>query len=102
MAAGREISSFQCDVCGETLESWNTAWVPHYQLVAGPATPPEWKGGQARLRPPSVTRRAMPVNRGLASRTSDFLGLLTIRDGDDASILDAAGADGPSDADSST
>jgi hypothetical protein len=44
----------------------------------------------------------MPVNRGLASRTSDFLGLLTIRDGDDASILDAAGADGPSDADSST
>jgi hypothetical protein len=41
MAVGREIRSFQCDICGETLESWNTAWVSHYRLVAGPATPPE-------------------------------------------------------------
>src|SRR5262249_57304377 len=41
MASGREINSFQCDVCGETLESWNTAWVPNYWLVAGPVRPPE-------------------------------------------------------------
>ena len=41
MASGREINCFQCDVCGETLESWNTAWVPNYRLVAGPVRPPE-------------------------------------------------------------
>jgi predicted SprT family Zn-dependent metalloprotease len=41
MADGREIDSFQCDVCGATLESWNTAWVPHYRLVAGLVRSPE-------------------------------------------------------------
>src|SRR5207248_9182703 len=25
VADGREIDSFQCDICGEILESWNTA-----------------------------------------------------------------------------
>jgi len=32
----REISSFECAVCGETLENWNSAWVPRYRFIAGP------------------------------------------------------------------
>jgi len=36
----REIASFECAVCGSTLESWNTAWVPSYQLVAAPVQKP--------------------------------------------------------------
>jgi len=39
MAASRQISSFECSVCGATLESWNSAWVPTYRLVIGPAIP---------------------------------------------------------------
>ena len=34
-APGRQISSFECSVCGTTMESWNTAWSA-YRLVAGP------------------------------------------------------------------
>jgi hypothetical protein len=41
MAASRQISSFECAICGVTMESWNTAWVPSYRLVAGPAHKPE-------------------------------------------------------------
>jgi hypothetical protein len=33
MAASREMSSFECSLCGTTLESWNTTWVPNYRLV---------------------------------------------------------------------
>lgn len=33
MAPTREMSSFECSVCGTTLESWNTTWVPNYRLV---------------------------------------------------------------------
>jgi hypothetical protein len=33
MAPTREMSSFECAVCGTTLESWNTTWVPNYRLV---------------------------------------------------------------------
>lgn len=33
MAPTREMSSFECSVCGATLESWNTTWVPNYRLV---------------------------------------------------------------------
>jgi hypothetical protein len=33
MAPTREMSSFECSLCGVTLESWNTAWVPNYRLV---------------------------------------------------------------------
>ena len=40
MARSREIASFECAVCGSTLESWNTAWVPSYQLVAAPVQKP--------------------------------------------------------------
>jgi hypothetical protein len=36
MAKVREIASFECPICGETLETWNTAWVPTYRLIAGP------------------------------------------------------------------
>jgi len=36
LASMREIDSFECAVCGTTLESWNTAWVPTYRLVVGP------------------------------------------------------------------
>jgi hypothetical protein len=40
MASGRQISSFECAVCNTTLESWNTAWVPTFRLIAGPVRPP--------------------------------------------------------------
>jgi hypothetical protein len=36
MAISREINSFECSVCGDTMESWNTAWVPTYKLIVGP------------------------------------------------------------------
>jgi len=36
MAPAREVNSFECSHCGETLESWNSAWVPSYRLVVGP------------------------------------------------------------------
>jgi len=26
MAPSRELNSFECSVCGETMESWNSAW----------------------------------------------------------------------------
>jgi hypothetical protein len=41
MAPGRQIASFECAVCGTTLESWNTAWVPTYRLIAGPVRQPQ-------------------------------------------------------------
>jgi hypothetical protein len=34
MATRREMSSFECSICGATLDSWNTAWVPAYRLVS--------------------------------------------------------------------
>jgi hypothetical protein len=39
MAAGREISSYQCELCDRTLESWNSTWVPIYRLVMRPVKP---------------------------------------------------------------
>jgi hypothetical protein len=41
MAKSRVIASFECAVCGSTLESWNMAWVPTYRLIAGPVRLPE-------------------------------------------------------------
>ena len=41
IAPSRQISSFECLVCGATIESWNTAWVPTYRLIAGPVKLPE-------------------------------------------------------------
>lgn len=40
-APDRETSSFACLVCGATMETWNTAWVPSYRLVAGPVRMPD-------------------------------------------------------------
>jgi hypothetical protein len=40
MALGRQISSFECSVCGSTLENWNTTWVPAYRLIVGPVRMP--------------------------------------------------------------
>jgi hypothetical protein len=37
IAEAREISSFECAVCGETIENWNSAWVPRYRFIACPA-----------------------------------------------------------------
>ncbi|UPK03487.1 hypothetical protein [Bradyrhizobium sp. 170] len=37
MAPSREIDSFECTVCGATLEKWDTAWVPTYRLIVEPA-----------------------------------------------------------------
>jgi hypothetical protein len=39
MAAGREISSYQCEVCDRTLENWNSTWVPCYRLIMRPEKP---------------------------------------------------------------
>jgi hypothetical protein len=36
MAPSREIDSFECTICGVTLETWDTAWVPSYRLVSAP------------------------------------------------------------------
>jgi stage III sporulation protein SpoIIIAA len=44
MAKSREIASFECAVCGQTMESWNTTWVPLYRLVAGPVRMPDQTG----------------------------------------------------------
>jgi hypothetical protein len=41
LAPGREIGSFECAVCGVTMESWNTAWVPAYRLVVGSIGKPD-------------------------------------------------------------
>jgi hypothetical protein len=40
IAEAREISSFECAVCGETIENWNSAWVPRYRFIACPAKTP--------------------------------------------------------------
>ena len=36
IAEAREISSFECVVCGKTIENWNSAWVPRYRFIACP------------------------------------------------------------------
>lgn len=41
LAATREIDSFECVVCGVTMETWNTAWVPRFRLVIGPIRAPD-------------------------------------------------------------
>src|SRR3982074_3805757 len=37
IAEAREISSFECAVCGATIENWNSAWVTRYRFIACPA-----------------------------------------------------------------
>jgi hypothetical protein len=43
-APSRQIASFECSVCGDTMESWNTAWVPIYRLIAGPVRHSSFEG----------------------------------------------------------
>src|SRR5713101_7561812 len=51
IAEAREISSFECAVCGATIENWNSAWVPRYRFIACPAR-------DAELQPiPNPARR---------------------------------------------
>jgi len=40
IAVSCETSSFVCELCGTTLESWNSSWVPRYRLIAGPIRMP--------------------------------------------------------------
>jgi hypothetical protein len=40
MAPTREVDSFECAYCGDTLESWNSAWVPSFRLIIGPIEKP--------------------------------------------------------------
>lgn len=40
MAPERQIASFEWSLCDTTLETWNTAWVPTYQFLAGPVRLP--------------------------------------------------------------
>ena len=44
MAQSREIDSFECTICGVTLETWDTAWVPNYRLVSAPEESPRQDG----------------------------------------------------------
>lgn len=37
MAPSGQVDNFDCAVCSQTLESWNTATVPSDRLIAGPA-----------------------------------------------------------------
>jgi hypothetical protein len=57
MAASREIDSFECTACGATLETWDSAWVPTYRLIA---IKPE---AQADTRAPTGDRNAIPPRR---------------------------------------
>ena len=47
MVEDREISSFECAVCGKTIENWNSAWVPRFRFIASPARTPKDNPPQA-------------------------------------------------------
>jgi hypothetical protein len=38
---GQGSIGFECSVCGATMESWKTAWVPSYRLIVGPVRMPD-------------------------------------------------------------
>jgi hypothetical protein len=40
IADTRDVGSFECLLCGETLDSWHSAWVPKYRLIVGPVRKP--------------------------------------------------------------
>jgi hypothetical protein len=50
----REISSFECAVCGETIENWNSTWVPRYRFLD--SAPPYWPHGIAALLSPAFAK----------------------------------------------
>jgi hypothetical protein len=58
MAPGRQIDSFECSVCHTTLETWNTAWVPTYRLIAEPVRDAERSPAE---RPLSAERLCMTL-----------------------------------------
>jgi cold shock protein len=66
MAESREISSFECAVCGATIENWNSAWVPRYRFIAGPARMPNEKAIPKALsrRTPICTRAKLASEKG--------------------------------------
>jgi hypothetical protein len=58
MAEGREVNSFECIHCGETLENWNSAWVPTYRLIVGPTVHPIPHSGTF-----DSSLRSLPINK---------------------------------------
>src|SRR5262245_11400490 len=46
IAEAREISSFECAVCGATIENWSSAWFPRYRFIACPSGMPKDKLSQ--------------------------------------------------------
>src|SRR5258706_15221520 len=61
IAEAAEISSFECAVCGETIENWSSAWVPRYRFIACPARDAEWLTTRRRSGGVSVGDRPLPV-----------------------------------------
>jgi len=52
-----------------TMESWNTAWVPSYRLVAGPIRKPDCAASFAGLKSSRIDR--VREIRTFASRVTD-------------------------------
>jgi hypothetical protein len=70
---GREVSGFECAVCGATIENWNSAWVPRYRFIACPARTPndaksivEIATGQKPDRDPTPEQQCGGVGRQLS------------------------------------
>jgi hypothetical protein len=63
MAKSRQIASFECAACGETMESWNSAWVPSYRLIVGPSERPRdlRKGARIGLSDETVSVHESPA-----------------------------------------
>lgn len=51
MAPSRQIDSFECTICGVTLEAWDTAWVPNYRLVSAPEEGPRREDDASKTVP---------------------------------------------------
>ena len=77
MAPSREIDSFECTICGVTLETWDTAWVPSYRLISAPEEGPrraddaKTHSTAAILAGSSVLTRITRLNRRRSDRTTD-------------------------------
>jgi hypothetical protein len=59
IAEAREISSFECAVCGATIENWNSAWVPRYRFIACPAREAELTDHPKRPRDPNQLAKSI-------------------------------------------